>query len=84
LKKASFALSTLQLDFDIPTSNTTPHRTAKMKTFITVLLAAICAALAMAATTSHVELKPIVVSYPKGTPYSEIDELKAAIAEVVS
>jgi hypothetical protein len=83
LKKASPALFTHQLDFDIPTSNTTPHRTAKMKTFITALLVAICAALAMAATV-YDEQRAIVVSYPKGTPYSEIDELKAAIAEVVS
>jgi hypothetical protein len=55
-----------------------------MKAFITALLVAICAALAMAASNSHVEFKPIVVSYPKGTPYSEIDELKAAIDKVVS
>jgi hypothetical protein len=38
----------------------------------------------MAATNSHVEYKPIIVSYPKGTPYSEMDELKDAIAKVVS
>jgi len=55
-----------------------------MKAFITALLVAICAALAMAASNSHVEFKPIVVSYPKGTPYSEIDELKAAIDKAVS
>jgi hypothetical protein len=51
-----------------------------MKSFIT----AIFVALAMAATDSHVERKPIVVSYPEGTPYSEMDELKAAIVNVVS
>jgi hypothetical protein len=55
-----------------------------MKTFITALLTAIFVALAMAATSSHVEQKPIVVSYPKGTPYSEMEELKAAINKVVS
>jgi hypothetical protein len=55
-----------------------------MKSFITALLVAIFVALAMAATNSHVEYKPIIVSYPKGTPYSEMDELKAAIVKVVS
>lgn len=56
-----------------------------MKSFITALIVAIFVALAMAATNDpHLELKAIVVSYPKGTPYSEMDELKAAIAEVVS
>ncbi|KAM0691357.1 hypothetical protein Q7P36_010128 [Cladosporium allicinum] len=53
-----------------------------MKSFITALLVAIFVALAMAATNSHVEYKPIIVSYPKGTPYSEMDELKAAIVKV--
>jgi deoxyribose-phosphate aldolase len=56
-----------------------------MKSFITALIAPIFVALAMAATNDpHVELKAIVVSYPKGTPNSEMEELKTAIAEVVS
>jgi len=53
-----------------------------MKFFITTLLVAIFVALAMAATNTHVEQKPIVVSYPKGTPSSEMEELKAAILKV--
>jgi hypothetical protein len=55
-----------------------------MKSFITALLVAIFAALAMAATNTHVEHKNIVVSFPKGTPYSEMDDLKAGIERVVS
>lgn len=53
-----------------------------MKFFLTTLLVAIMVALAMAAGTA--DQKPIIVSYPKGTPVSELDELKAAIKEVVS
>lgn len=54
-----------------------------MKSFITALLVAIFVAIAMAAST-HDELKPIIVSYPEGTPYSEMEELKAEIKRVVS
>jgi len=53
-----------------------------MKSFITALLVAIFVAIAMAASTD--DQKPIIVSYPKGTPYSEMEELKAEIKKVVS
>lgn len=59
-------------------SRTTPSA-AKMKFFLATLLVAILVALAMAADTQ----KAIVVSYPEGTPPSEMDELKAAIDKVV-
>jgi hypothetical protein len=56
-----------------------------MKSLITALIVVIFVALAMAATNDpYVEHKPIVVSFPEGTPYSEMDELKAAIVNVVS
>ncbi|KAM0714033.1 hypothetical protein Q7P37_010997 [Cladosporium fusiforme] len=48
-----------------------------MKFFLATLLVAIMVALAMAAE----DLKPVIVSYPKGTPQSELDELKVAIEE---
>lgn len=82
LKKASFALFVHQFHLTHLLQKT--HLTANMKSFVTALLVAIFVALAMAATNSHVEYKPIIVSYPKGTPYSEMDELKAAIVKVVS
>lgn len=50
-----------------------------MKFFLATLLVAIMVALAMAAS----DLKSIIVSYPKGTPTSELDELKKAIDEAV-
>lgn len=52
-----------------------------MKFFLVSFLVAILVALAMAADADQ---QPIIVSFPKGTPYSEMDELKAAIAKVVS
>jgi hypothetical protein len=52
-----------------------------MKLFLVTFLIAMLVALAMAATADQ---KPIVVSYPEGTPYSELEELKAAIEKVVS
>jgi hypothetical protein len=52
-----------------------------MKFFLVTFLIAMLVALAMAATADQ---KPIVVSYPEGTPYSELEELKAAIEKVVS
>jgi ABC-type sugar transport system substrate-binding protein len=53
-----------------------------MKSFITALLVAIFVAMAMAASAVE-DQKPIIVSYPKGTPYSEMEELKAEIKKVV-
>jgi opacity protein-like surface antigen len=52
-----------------------------MKFFLVSFLVAILVALAMAADADQ---QPIIVSFPEGTPYSEMDELKAAIAKVVS
>jgi hypothetical protein len=52
-----------------------------MKSFLVTFLIAMLVALAMA---SSADQKPIVVSYPEGTPYSELEELKAAIEKVVS
>lgn len=52
-----------------------------MKFFLVSFIVAALVALAMAAGADQ---KPIIVSYPKGTPYSEIEELKAAIEKVVS
>lgn len=52
-----------------------------MKFFLVSFLVALLVALAMAADA---EQQPIIVSFPEGTPYSEMDELKAAIAKVVS
>jgi hypothetical protein len=51
-----------------------------MKFYLVAFLIAMLVALAMAAA----DQKPIVVSYPKGTPYSELEELKVAIEKVVS
>jgi hypothetical protein len=51
-----------------------------MKFFLVTFLVAILVALAMAAA----DQQPIIVSFPEGTPYSELDELKEAIAKVVS
>jgi (2Fe-2S) ferredoxin len=51
-----------------------------MKFFLVSCLIAMLVGLAMAAA----DQKPIVVSYPEGTPYSELEELKAAIEKVVS
>ncbi|GAB7327177.1 hypothetical protein MBLNU13_g11086t1 [Cladosporium sp. NU13] len=50
-----------------------------MKFFLVSFLVAILMALAMAADADQ---QPIIVSFPEGTPYSEMDELKAAIAKV--
>lgn len=50
-----------------------------MKFFLATFLMAILMALAMAAD----DQKPVIVSYPDGTPRSELDELKDAIKEVV-
>ena len=52
-----------------------------MKFFLVSFLVAVLVALAMAADADQ---QPIIVSFPEGTPYSEMDELKAAIAKVVS
>jgi len=51
-----------------------------MKFFLVTFLVAIMVTFAMAAA----DQQPIIVSFPKGTPYSELEELKAAIAKVVS
>lgn len=51
-----------------------------MKFFLATFLIALLTALAMAAEPQ----KPIIVSYPEGTPPSELEELKAAIKKVVS
>jgi (2Fe-2S) ferredoxin len=51
-----------------------------MKFFLVSCLIAMLVGLAMASA----DQKPIVVSYPEGTPYSELEELKAAIEKVVS
>ena len=52
-----------------------------MKFFLVTFLVAILVALTMAADADQ---QPIIVSFPEGTPYSEMDELKAEIAKVVS
>jgi hypothetical protein len=51
-----------------------------MKFFLITFFVAVLVALAMAAA----DQQPIIVSFPEGTPYSELEELKAAIAKVVS
>lgn len=51
-----------------------------MKFYLATFLVALFVALAMAAEPQ----KPIIVSYPDGTPTSEMTELKEAIEKVVS
>lgn len=59
-----------------PVPLSTTSQLVTMKFFLATFLVAILVVLAMAADK---DLKPVIVSYPDGTPKSELEELKDAI-----